>query len=190
MLGFPGGSAGEEVTCNARDLGWIPGLGRSPGAGNGHPLHRQRSLAGYSPWGHKRVRHSAHHTLFVAVLYSQFAHFLAFSCFHMRLFSFFLKNYILPFISEKKNCFHLVWNPILAMICPHILPRPYIWKMPLSRLYVSGCLAAFKIFSLFLIFKNFTLMCLDAVFIIIILLEFHRMSLVFGFIVYQLENSW
>ena len=23
---------------NARDLGWIPGLGRSPGEGNGNPL--------------------------------------------------------------------------------------------------------------------------------------------------------
>ena len=31
--GFPGGSAGKESTCNARDLGSIPGLGRSPGEG-------------------------------------------------------------------------------------------------------------------------------------------------------------
>ena len=30
-LGFPGGSAGKESTCNAGDLGSIPGLGRSPG---------------------------------------------------------------------------------------------------------------------------------------------------------------
>jgi len=37
-LGFPGGSAGEESTCNARDLGLIPGLERSPGEGNGNPL--------------------------------------------------------------------------------------------------------------------------------------------------------
>ena len=35
---FPGGSAGKESTCNAGDLGSIPGLGRSPGEGNGHPL--------------------------------------------------------------------------------------------------------------------------------------------------------
>ena len=34
LLGFPGGSAGKESTCNARDLGSIPGLGRSPGEGN------------------------------------------------------------------------------------------------------------------------------------------------------------
>ena len=32
-LGFPGGSDGEESACNARDLGSIPGLGRSPGEG-------------------------------------------------------------------------------------------------------------------------------------------------------------
>ena len=30
-LGFPGGSADKESACNARDLGSIPGLGRSPG---------------------------------------------------------------------------------------------------------------------------------------------------------------
>ena len=30
VLGFPRGSAGKESTCNAGDLGSIPGLGRSP----------------------------------------------------------------------------------------------------------------------------------------------------------------
>ena len=37
-LGFPCGSAGKESTCNAGDLGLIPGLGRSAGEGNGYPL--------------------------------------------------------------------------------------------------------------------------------------------------------
>ena len=37
-LGFPCGSASKESTCNAGDLGSIPGLGRSPGEGNGYPL--------------------------------------------------------------------------------------------------------------------------------------------------------
>ena len=36
--GFPGGSAGKESACNAGELGSIPGLGRSPGEGNGYPL--------------------------------------------------------------------------------------------------------------------------------------------------------
>ena len=36
--GFPGGSSGKESACNMRDLCSIPGLGRSSGEGNGHPL--------------------------------------------------------------------------------------------------------------------------------------------------------
>ena len=35
---FPGGSGGKESACNAGNPGWIPGLGRSPGKGNGKPL--------------------------------------------------------------------------------------------------------------------------------------------------------
>ena len=38
FLGFPCGSAGKESACTAGDLGSIPGLGRSPGEGKGHPL--------------------------------------------------------------------------------------------------------------------------------------------------------
>ena len=34
----PGGSDNKESACNAGDLGLIPGLGRSPGEGNGNPL--------------------------------------------------------------------------------------------------------------------------------------------------------
>ena len=30
--------SGKESTCNARDLGLILGLGRSPGGGHGNPL--------------------------------------------------------------------------------------------------------------------------------------------------------
>ena len=36
--GFPGSSAGKESAVNAGDLGSIPGLGRSPGEGNGYSL--------------------------------------------------------------------------------------------------------------------------------------------------------
>ena len=57
----PGVSNSKESTCNARDLDSIPGLGRSPREGHGNPLQYsclenplgQKSLAGYSPWGHK-----------------------------------------------------------------------------------------------------------------------------------------
>ena len=37
-IGFPGGLDDKESTCNVRDLGSIPGLGRSPGEGNDNPL--------------------------------------------------------------------------------------------------------------------------------------------------------
>ena len=53
----------KNLPANAGDPGSIPGLGRFPGERNGYPLptpvfllgefHGQRSLAGYSPWGHK-----------------------------------------------------------------------------------------------------------------------------------------
>ena len=38
ILNFPGGDIGKEAACNAGDPGLIPGLGRSPGEGNGNPL--------------------------------------------------------------------------------------------------------------------------------------------------------
>jgi len=37
-VGFPHSSVGKESACNAGDSGMIPGLGRSPGEGNGHLL--------------------------------------------------------------------------------------------------------------------------------------------------------
>ena len=60
VFGFPGGSSGKESACNVGDTDLIPGSGRS-GGGHGNPLqdplpgesHAQRSLVGYSPWGHK-----------------------------------------------------------------------------------------------------------------------------------------
>ena len=51
--------SGKETPANAGDVGSIPWLGRSPGRGQPTPVflpgksHRQRSLAGYCPWGHK-----------------------------------------------------------------------------------------------------------------------------------------
>ena len=50
--GFPGGSDGKESAWNAGDLYSIPGLGRSPGEGNGYPLQYTHSsiLAWRIPW--------------------------------------------------------------------------------------------------------------------------------------------
>ena len=38
LVSFPGSSEVKASGCNAGDLGSIPGLGRSPGEGNGNPL--------------------------------------------------------------------------------------------------------------------------------------------------------
>ena len=62
-MDFPGDSDGIEFTCNVGDLDSIPALERSPGGGHGNPLQYcclenppgQRSLAGYSLWGHKEL---------------------------------------------------------------------------------------------------------------------------------------
>ena len=79
-MGFPGGASSTEFACQGRyvrDVGWIPGLGRSSEGGHGNPcqysffflsflgesenavhsnilalrIHGQRSLAGSSPQG-------------------------------------------------------------------------------------------------------------------------------------------
>ena len=64
LLGFPHSSASKKYTCNAGDL--VRFLGREgPWRRRWQPTpvflprksHGQRSLAGYSPWGHKsRIR--------------------------------------------------------------------------------------------------------------------------------------
>ena len=65
MQGFPGGSVVKNPPANTGDMGSIPGLGRSPGGGNGNPLpysclekksHGQRGLVDYSPRGHKETQ--------------------------------------------------------------------------------------------------------------------------------------
>ena len=63
IRGFPGSSDGKESKYNARDLGLIPGSGRFPWRRASQPTpvflpgesHGWRSLAGYSPWGHKEL---------------------------------------------------------------------------------------------------------------------------------------
>ena len=66
-MDFPGATVVKNLPAsarNGRDVGLIPGLGRSPWRRKQPPtpvflsgkFHGQRSLAGYSPWG-LRVRH-------------------------------------------------------------------------------------------------------------------------------------
>ena len=58
FLGFSHGSTGKESTCNAGDLGSIPGLGRSPGEGKDNPpqysglensMNNKRPRVGFGP---------------------------------------------------------------------------------------------------------------------------------------------
>ena len=65
MLDFPGGSDGKEPACSAGDP--VPALVRKMPWGRAWPptpvilpgeFRGQRSLAGYGPWGRKRVGHN------------------------------------------------------------------------------------------------------------------------------------
>ena len=58
-LGADCGSDDKESACNAGDPGSIPGLGRSPGEGNG-----------YSPWGCKESDTTEELTLSLSLHYS------------------------------------------------------------------------------------------------------------------------
>ena len=74
----------KRSACNVGNLGSIPGLGRSPGGEHGNLLQYsclenprgQRSLAGYSPWGHKesdtteQLSTSTHFTISIATYYA------------------------------------------------------------------------------------------------------------------------
>ena len=63
-LGLPGGTSGKELTCQCRRhkrLGFNPWAGKIPWRRAWQPTpvflagesYGQRSLAGYSPWGHE-----------------------------------------------------------------------------------------------------------------------------------------
>ena len=62
----------KESTCSVGDLGVIPGLGRAPGGGQGHPLqysclenaHGQRSLVGYAKESDMTERINTAHLVF------------------------------------------------------------------------------------------------------------------------------
>ena len=57
--GFPCSLVSKESACNVRDLGLIPGLGRSPEEGKGYTLQYsglENSMdCVYSPWGRKEL---------------------------------------------------------------------------------------------------------------------------------------
>ena len=68
-LGFPGGTAVKESVCQCRRgkrPGFYPWVQKSPWKWQPTPVflpeksHGQRTLAGYSPWGHKKLHTNTH----------------------------------------------------------------------------------------------------------------------------------
>ena len=55
--GTPNSSAGKESSCNAGDIGLIPGSGRSSGKGIGYPLQYSGLENAMESVGSQRVRH-------------------------------------------------------------------------------------------------------------------------------------
>ena len=61
LIELPWWLSSKESTCNAGNVGSIPGSGNIPWRRKWKPTpvslpgksHAQRSLTGYSPWGHK-----------------------------------------------------------------------------------------------------------------------------------------
>ena len=63
LIGLPGGASGKEPTCQYRCMrcGFDPWVGKMPWRRPWQPTpvllpgqsHGERSLMGYSPWGHK-----------------------------------------------------------------------------------------------------------------------------------------
>ena len=55
-MGFPGGSADKESACNAGALGSVPGVGKSPGEGDGYPPQYSGLENSWTvPWGCKEL---------------------------------------------------------------------------------------------------------------------------------------
>ena len=74
--GFPDSSAGKEFTCNAGDPRLVPGLGRSPGEGNGYSHQysclensMDRGAGGLRPMGHKESDTTEQLTLSLYLVY-------------------------------------------------------------------------------------------------------------------------
>ena len=73
--GLPQRPSSKESACNAGDVGSIPGSWRSPGGGTSNILQKiflgksygQRSLAGYSPYGHRESDMTEHASTYLVL---------------------------------------------------------------------------------------------------------------------------
>ena len=72
-MGFPGGSDDKESACNAGDLD--SRLGRSPGEGNGYPLHcscLENPMDQRAWWATVPAKHACMHVLTMCAHISHF----------------------------------------------------------------------------------------------------------------------
>ena len=114
-----GGAGGKESACQCR-LGFDPWVGKSPWRRKWHPTpvpllgksHGQRSLVGYSPWGHKESDTTEwlstvflhHHTVHMCAL--------PVSCLLIESNNFMVRSIFSIFIIKKYHC-----TPLVHMIC-------------------------------------------------------------------------
>ena len=84
MIGLPWWLSGKESTG---DMGSVPGMERSPGERNvflPDKIHGHRSLAGYSPWGHKELDMTewlSKHALIILLTATIWGHLINANCF-------------------------------------------------------------------------------------------------------------
>ena len=110
LLGFHCDLVGKESACNARDLGWIPGLGRSSGEEKGYPL--QNSGLEYPMdcivHGVQRVRHDwVTFTFTTCCFYGKYQNYFRLS--HRDIFLFFkpricIHNILCMFSDSQIHC--------------------------------------------------------------------------------------
>ena len=140
-VGLPGGSDSKDSACSEEDLGLIPGLGGSPGGGHDNPLqysclenpHGQRSLVGYSPWGHKEPDMTKHSTALCVWLYLR-ACMSVYSFMRLRgMYYSYYKRGILRLREKNLKAFQQVrswglkWTipPPTASLCSQVLPASH-----------------------------------------------------------------
>ena len=111
---------GKESTCNAGDLASIPGLGRSPGEGNGNPLQ-------YSCLENPMDRGAWQATVRgVSMSQTQLSDFH----FHVQ----FLLSHTVIWESKLYKCSQ--WAPLLFLPCIFIYFFVYFW---LCRVFLAVC---------------------------------------------------
>ena len=85
--GFPGGSVVKNPPANAGDVGSVPGLGRSPGEGNGNPLQ-------YSCLGNPMDKGAWRATVHGVTKESDILNYTAVDIFVLKVFSVFHKTFL------------------------------------------------------------------------------------------------